>query len=271
MSWGERGAAPLRALSAFFKRDLRIALSYRLPFLLELAAIAFTVLMYFFVAELVPAGRVPGGYFAFVLIGLTVSSLLSAGVSALGANVRNEQIQGTLEALLASGLSVPALALGLAAYPMAAGACSAVVYLLVGAIAGVHVWPHANWLLALAAMVLGSVAFVGVGLVGAALVIVFRRAAAATAWLMAVLALVGGQLFPLDLLPDWLEALSALSPFTQALALTRAAVLEGVGWLGSLGRLAILGVEVIACVTLGLWSLARGLRHARRTGGVAQY
>lgn len=260
-----------RALVAFFKRDLRIALSYRIPFLLEFAAIAFTVLMYLFVAELVPSGRVPGGYFSFVLVGLTVSSFLAAGVSVLGANVRSEQVQGTLEALISCGLPIGSLAMGMAAYPMVSAALNTVVYLVVGALAGARAAPGANWTLALAAIVLGSAAFVGVGLIGAALVLVFRRAAAATGWLVAVLALAGGQMFPPDLLPGWLAALSVLSPFTQVLALARAALLEGAGWSESLLELAVLGLQAVAYLALGLLALARGLGHARRTGGLAQY
>lgn len=265
------GRTASRALVAFFKRDLRVALSYRIPFLLEFAAIAFTVLMYRFVAMLVPPGRVPGGYFTFVLVGLTVSAFLTAGVSVLGANVRNEQVQGTLEALLACGLPVGSLAVGTAAYPMVSAVLNAVIYFGVGAIAGARSVSGANWPLALVALVIGSAAFVGVGLVGAALVLVFRRAAAATGWLVAVLALAGGQMFPPDLLPGWLVALSRLSPFTQVLAVARAALLGRAGWAESLDELVVLGLQALVYAGLGLWALARGLRHARRTGGLAQY
>lgn len=260
-----------RTLVAFFKRDLRIALSYRVPFLLEFAAIAFTVLMYLFVAKLVPAGQVPGGYFAFVLVGLTVSAFMTAGVSVLGANVRDEQVQGTLEALLASGLPVGSLALGMAAYPLASAGVSSVVYLTVGALAGARSAPGANWSLTLAALLLGSAAFVGVGLGGAALVLIFRRAAAATGWLVAILVLAGGQMFPPDLLPGWLQALSQLSPFTQTLGVAREALFERAVWAESLRQLAALGLQAVVYLALGSWALALGLRHARRTGGLAQY
>lgn len=239
--------------------------------MLESAAIAFTVLIYRFVAELVPSGRVPGGYFSFVLVGLVVSAFLSAGVSVLGANVRNEQVQGTLEALLASGLSVGSLAMGIAAYPVVSAGFNSIIYLAIGALAGARSVSGANWDLALAAVMLGSLAFVGVGLMGTALVLVFRRATAVTGWLVAVLALVGGEMFPPDLLPGWLATFSVLSPFTQVLAIARAAVLEGAGWSKSWPEFAMLGLQAAACLALGLLALARGLAHARRTGGLSQY
>ena len=61
-----------------------------------------------------------------------MSAFLRAGISVVGANLRDEQVQGTLEALLACGLPVRSLALGMAAYPMASAVVSAVVYLVVG-------------------------------------------------------------------------------------------------------------------------------------------
>jgi ABC-2 type transport system permease protein len=202
---------------------------------------------------------------------LTVFAFLRAGISVVGANLRDEQVQGTLEALLASGLPVRSLALGMAAYPMVSAAMSAVVYFVVGALAGARSVPDANWLLALTALMIGSVALAGVGLIGAALVLVFQRAAAATGWLVAVMALAGGEMFPPDLLPGWLGALSGLSPFTQILVVARAALLEGAGWSGSFPRLALLVLQALAFTALGLWALTLGLRYALRTGGLAQY
>lgn len=260
-----------RAVGAFLQRDSRIALSYRVPFFLEFAAIAFTLLSYLFVSKLVPSGRVPGDYFVFVLVGLTVSVFLIAGVSVLGATLRDEQIQGTLEALLASGLPAGSIALGMSAYPMVSAGATAIIYIVVGAAFGARTPPDANWSLALVALLLASVAFVGVGLVGAALVLLFRRAAAATGWLVAILALAGGQMFPPDLLPGWLEAASQLSPFTQVLALARGALLEGANWGGSFARLAVLAIEGVGYLFIGLWLLSLSVQRVRRTGGIAQY
>ena len=86
-----------------------------------------------------------------------------------------------------------------------------------------------------------------------------------------MMALAGGEMFPPDLLPGWLLALSSLSPFTKILVVSRAALLEGASWSGSFPRLAALVLQALAFTALGLWALTLGLRHARRTGGLAQY
>lgn len=259
------------AMGAFFRRDVRVALSYKVPFMLEIVAIGFTVVTYTFLAKIVSPGSVPGGYFAFVLLGLTVSSFLGAGISVLGANLRQEQVQGTLEALLASGIPVRGLAAGMASYPVIEAMWTAVIYVAVGILAGARAEAGANWPLALVAVVIGSLSFVGLGLVGAALVLVFRRAAAATGWLLAVMSLAGGEFFPPSLLPGWFRALAQFSPFTQALRITREAVLAAAGWEDEGARLAALLGMAVFYVSLGIWALALGLRHARRTGSLSGY
>jgi ABC-2 type transport system permease protein len=266
-----RRASVRDAFAAFLRRDLRVALSYKIPFILEIAAIFFTVLTYIFVSKLISPGRVPGGYFAFVLIGLTVSGFLGAGVYQLGSNLRNEQIQGTLEALLASGVPIGGLAGGMAAYPFVSALWSAVIYVVVGALAGARAEPGANWLLALTALGIGAISFVAIGLVGAALVLIFRRAAAATGWLVAEMSLAGGELFPTALLPGWFRALANVSPYTQTLRLIRSAVLEAGGWADGASTLVVLAVMALGYGGIGIGALALGLRHARRTGSLGQY
>lgn len=259
-----------QAIGAFLRRDLQVALSYRLPFALEIVTIAFTVFTFSLVAHLVDPGEIQGGYFSFVVVGLAIAAFLDAGVVLVGGNLRQEQVQGTLEATFSAGLPVRALAAGISAYPMISAAIGAVAYVVLGALVGARA-PGANWPLAIGVTVLGSLSFAGIGLVGAALVLVFRRAAAATGFLVAVLSLAGGEFFPVRLLPGWFRLLSDLSPFTQTLRLARAAVFERASWGDSSGALAVLAVMAVAFGSLGIWVLALGLRRARRTGGLTQY
>lgn len=266
---GRRAGAAIAA-GAFLRRDLAVAVSYPVPFLLELVSIVFIVVTYVFVGRLVEPGRVPGGYFAFATLGLAVSALLGAS-SAVGTGVRDEQVQGTLESVVAAGLPIRALAAGMTAYPLVSAAVSAVAYVAVAAVAGFRTGPDPNWALVLAALLLSSVSFVGLGLVGAALVFVIRRGAAATSWLVAILALAGGEFFPPGMLPGWVQGLASLSPFTHGLATVRAALLEGASWSDRAGSLAALAALAVLYLGLGMVALAAGLRYARRTGGLAGY
>ena len=258
------------AVRAFLRRDAQVALSYRIPFLLEAAAALFVLVTYSLVGHLVEEGTVPGGYFSFVAIGLAVTAFLQAGLSVLAANFRQEQVQGTLEAVVSSGVPTRALAAGMAAYPMANAAVRVVVYALIGAALGARA-PGGNWGLALGATALGSVAFAGLGLVAAALVVTIRQAQSAVGLLVGLLALGAGSLFPPSLLPGWAESLAQASPVTHALRLTRDGLLEGASWSASAGRLGLLAVLAVVYAALGVAALAGSLGYARRRGGLGEY
>ena len=258
------------SIRAFAARDLEVALSYKIPFVLEIVGSAFAILTVWFVAKLVGPEIVPGGYFPFVVAGLVVSAFVDAGLSALGSGLREEQLTGTLEATLSSGLRPTALAAGMSAYPMVSAVFGAVVYTAMAAALGARIG-GANWSLALSAVAIGSVSFAGLGLVGAAIVLVVRRAAGAVGWLVAVLALGAGEFFPPDLLPGWVQKLALLSPFTWCLEIVRRSVLEREGWSDAWRAILVLIAMAFVFTGLGIWALTAALQHARRRGTLGQY
>ncbi len=263
--------SPRSAVGAFVRRDARVAWSYPLPLIAgEVLSAAFLLITFVFVGRLVDPGRVPGGYFSFAAAGIALTSFLAAGVSILSANFRQEQVQGTLEATLSVGLPARAVAAGMAAYPMAYAAGRSALYVGVAALLGARA-PGGNWSLALYGVVAGAIAFAGLGLVAAALVILFRQAQAAAAFLVSLLTVTAGSLFPASLLPNWAESLSELSPFTHSLRLVRAGLLRGDGWGASLGDVAALAGLAVAFAGMGVGALAWSIRRAMRTGAIADY
>jgi ABC-2 type transport system permease protein len=259
----------LQSIRAFLRRDLRIALSYRLAFASEVGSMLFSVVTYWLVSRLVGPAEVPGGYFSFAAVGLAVANFMQVIVLVAG-NVRQDQMMGTLEAVVAGGTGVPALAAGMVSYPLLSAAVRGIVYGAIAFSLGANT-VDANWPLAITGLVVGSVAFAGLSLVSVALVLLFRQAAAATGWFLSILTLAGGVLFPLRLFPSWATAAAKLSPFTQAVRLVRHALLGGATWVGNWVPLVTLVVMALACALLGLASVAGGLARARRSGTLAHY
>lgn len=260
----------MTTIGAFLRRDAQVAVSYRVPFVLEALSALFVMLTFSLLARLVESGRVPGGYFSFAATGVALTAFLQAGLSVVSANFRQEQVQGTLEALLSTGASTGGLAAGMAAYPVAFALARAAIYALVAAALGARV-ADANWGLAVGATMLGAVAFAGLGLVASALVLTIRQAAGAIGFLVSLLGLAGGALFPLDLLPRWARILGEVSPFTHALRLTRRALLEGSTWADGAGSLAILASVSLAYAALGMGALRMAIAWSRRRGGLGEY
>lgn len=261
-----------RSVLAFFRRDLAIAASYKVPFLLDIAAVLFGLLEFWFLSRIVEPTAVPGGYFPFVVVGLIASSLLAAGIITAAMTLRQEQVQGTLDVLVNCGLRPWALVAGLAVYPVVAAFVRAGILLaLVVMVDPRLAFATAHWGVAVVALGLGSMCFVALGMVTSALVIVFRQGAGAASWLMTMLVLLGGIAFPRQLLPGWLLPISDLSPLTQVLTLIRDALLSDLNWSQALPGLATLAAMAAAYGLLGGVVVAGALRRARRTGTLSQY
>jgi ABC-2 type transport system permease protein len=255
---------------ALIRRDLDIALSLKIPFLFEFVGTVFVVVEFYYLSRIVPETAQTGDYLGFVTTGLVVTTLLISGAATMAGNVRQEQVQGTLEVTLSSGVPPIAFMLGTAGYPLAAGAVRAILYAFVAYLVGARV-PGANWGVAVAALVAGTLAFVGVGLVAVSLVIVVRQAAGAIGWLLGAVTLLAGVMFPIDLLPTWLRFLAGLSAATWTLRIVREAVLEGAGWDSTWPGIVVLVVMAVVYGVVAVSVLRLALRRARRTGVLAQY
>jgi ABC-2 type transport system permease protein len=81
-----------------------------------------------------------------------------------------------------------------------------------------------------------------------------------------MLLVVSGVYYPVSVLPEWMQALSKISPATYALEGIRAAILDGDGldtmW-GVIWPLLIIGA---VSVPLGLWVFNRGEVYAKKHG-----
>jgi len=74
---------------------------------------------------------------------------------------------------------------------------------------------HANFATAAVFMVLGSVSFIGIGIMTAILPLMYvERGAQMTFVLQSVLLLISGVYYSVDVLPGWMRVLSNFSPAT---------------------------------------------------------
>lgn len=120
-----------------------------------------------------------------------------------------------------------------------------------------------------AALVLlsGSLSFVGIGVMGSILPLLFpERGSQMTHVIIATLLLISGVYYPVEVLPAFLQRVSVISPATYVLRGVRAALLEGVGlatlW-SDIWPALLIGV---ATIPLGLWIFGLAERYAKRTG-----
>lgn len=151
----------------------------------------------------------------FLVPGILALAVMSTSMVSLGIATGFERSYLVLKRLAATPLGTGRL---IAAKTIAVACVEAVQMVLLVALGLALGWSpeSANWLLALAAVVVGTFAFAGIGL---ALAGNLRGEVnlAASNGLYLILLLLGGLLFPLERLPAFLEAVGRATP-THALA-----------------------------------------------------
>jgi ABC-2 type transport system permease protein len=264
--------ADIAGATAVLKRDYVVFRSYRLRFLSEVVAASLGVALFYYVSRLVSGGGFESSdeYFAYAVVGLAVLEVLTAALMAMPLSLRQELVAGTFERALVSAFGPVPCVLAMSIFPFLTAVLGATITIAVGwLVFGMPVeWTTLP--LALPAAVLGYVAFLPFAILLTAAVFVFKRVGAGVGLLVTCLSLVAGVLFPVALLPGWIEWLSEVQPLTPALELTRHLVVgspvDSV-WEPVLRLLAFIAVLLPISIAL----LQACLRYAQRHGTVLEY
>jgi ABC-2 type transport system permease protein len=116
-------------------------------------------------------------------------------------------------------------------------------------------------------LVVGSLSFIGVGIMGSILPLLFpERGSQMTHVIIAVLLLVSGVYYPISVLPEALQKLAVLSPATYVLDGTRLALLEGTPTTKLWPYIWPTLIMGLIAVPVGLWIFGLAERYAKRTG-----
>jgi len=262
----------LRELWLFFWRDLSIARTYRTMFVLEAIQALFGAAMFYYVARFVdtPALRqaLPqrGSYFAFSLVGFVFLDYLNVALDTFDRSLEEARDNGTLEQLLVTQTSLPVFVAGSAIYPFAATTLRIVVYVAWGATLFGFPLRAANWLAVLAVLLATLLAFSGLGILSASYLLLFKRGNPAKWFFLGVSSVAGGMLFPVSILPDWLQLVARLNPVTYALDAMRASLLGGAGIAALWRPLAVLLLFAAVLLPLSMSVFAWSLRRTKITG-----
>lgn len=260
-------------MAAVVRRDYHVARSYRLPFVLDLFYGVINLVVFFFIsrtfADASPA-NLDGApdYFAFAAVGIALTIVLGAASSGLAARIREEQLTGTLEALLAQPLTITEVALGLAGFPFLFAIVRAAFYILVGgALLGLDL-SGTDWIGFATVLVVAGVSLSALGVLFGALVLVIKRGEVLAGMVTTGMGLVSGAFFPIAVLPGWLEPLGAVVPTRFAFDGLRAAIFRGEGWGGDALALLLFGALALP---LAIFAFGQALGYARRAGSLGQY
>jgi ABC-2 type transport system permease protein len=269
--------AELAKLPAFVRRDVLTLLSYRFPFVGDIVGLLFQSVMFYFVSRLVSRDRMPlieghrPDYLAFVSVGIAVAAFMEVGLGRMLQSVQSERMIGTLESLLVTPTRLATIQLGPAMYdlvyvPVRTGLFLTLVSLLYGMRLNLSGIPPA------AAILVAFIPFVwGLGVLGAANILTFRRGNTMIGFITTVLSIGSGAYFPLELLPGWAETIAKANPVAIALSGMRANLLADAGWDQVWWRAAVLLPMSAVMVVLGALAFRRAVARERRLGTIGLY
>jgi ABC-2 type transport system permease protein len=202
-----------------------------------------------------------------LVIGTIFWSYLSIVFEFIAEAVQWERWEGTLEYTFMAPVRRYAQLLGAAAYAVIFGLVHTLFVLLVLWLFFSLDLSNANFATAAAFTLLGTVSFAGIGIAASILPLMYvERGAQMVFVIQSVLLLVSGVYYAVDVLPGWMQAISAFSPATYVLDGVRAGLIDGVGigdLLHDVWPLLLMGAVLIPA---GLWAFGVAERYAKRTG-----
>jgi len=204
---------------------------------------------------------VPGGsYFDFVAPGFIGMGVMMSGLTAVGAALAREREIGTLDGLLMAPISRVSIILGKTlAQTLRNLLQGAFIIFLAIFVFGVHV--RGNPLLIAAILILGTLSFLGIGIVATSIAKEQESAQFILGFLQFPMMFLSGVLFPMEQMPLPLQYVAKVLPLTYAVDALRKVMVLGVGPEGVVFQLFILVILSTVTMLLGVPLFDRTVRR----------
>ncbi len=264
-----------RRVVAMARKELITLSSYRFDLLLRMIEIWYFALSFYFIDRFVGTvdllADMEGGYFEFILIGSIVTSFARVGLSSFPALISEEQDDGTLEMTLTTPTPTWVLLVGGFAVPVVFLVVETVLLVGVGlGIFGSGV-PVMGLLRSVPVLLLTALSFVPLGVLGGAFIVLAKRGDPFSAIGNRLAILLSGALYPLSVLPGWLQDVAMLVPSTHGVTAVRHLAQADGRFSEVIGEMMILAVFVVVALPVTLLIFERALGVARRCGNLGTY
>ena len=199
-----------------------------------------------------------------LLVGAVVWAYLGVIFEILTETVAWERWEGTIEYTFMAPLSRPVHLFGMGLFAIVYGIVRAILLFGVVALFFDLELPHADYFAAIVLLLVASVSFIGIGMMTAVLPLISPEKGTQLGFMaQGILLVISGVYYDVDVLPEWMQWFSTISPATYALDGLRDAILDGDGLTAMGDELWPLVVIGIVSIPLGLWVFRR---YAKRHG-----
>jgi ABC-2 type transport system permease protein len=208
----------------------------------------------------------------FLLIGTLIWAYLSALLDDMSLVIMWERWEGTIEHTLMAPVPRAVHLIGMSAFGMLHAlmrtglilACSLPFFSVdLG---------HAQWLTVLIVMVVGSISLVALGILAGILPMLYpERGEQMSFMVQALVLLVSGVYYGVNVLPGWLQVASHASPATYLLRGVRAALINGTGFSQQAETIGVLAAFGVVLLPVSLMTFGAAERWARKTGRLKRH
>ncbi|MCK5345443.1 MAG: ABC transporter permease [Candidatus Heimdallarchaeota archaeon] len=200
-----------------------------------------------------------GSSFDFVAPGIIAMNVMMSGLTALGAALARERESGTLDGILMSPISRTSIILGKTVSHtirnlFQGGITIAIAVLIFG------VTIRGNPLLIVFILILGTISFLGLGIIATAIAKEQESAQLILGLLQFPMMFLSGVLFPIEQMPPILQTVSKVLPLTYAVEALRKVMILGVGFEAIILPITILVILGVVTMTLGVPLFERAVK-----------
>ncbi len=267
-----RSTGPIILAWAFVERQTNLWKRYWAWELVWLVYGVVNTLAITFIAREVEAAGIAGAGGAndlvlFLLLGTLVWAYLSAVMDDISLVVTWERWEGTIEHTLMAPVPRWVHLVGMSVFGVLhATVRTALIFAIALPFFAVD-FSQADWLAAVAVIAVGSVSIAGLGILAGVLPLIYpERGTQMSFMAQAVILLISGVYYSVEVLPGWLQFLSYFSPATYLLEGIRGAIIHGESVSELADTLAILALFGVVLVPLSVFVFAVAERWAKRTG-----
>lgn len=269
-----RFARGVQVQRAFFRIGWLAIISYPAVIVTRQLSLVVTMVMYFFLSELVNESALVGGdYFTYVMLGLIVLQLLDSGLTGFGFQVQEEIQTGRLEGYLVEPVRWWVLPFGMMQFPIVFRLANNSLALLIAFALGLDI-RLSGALPALALIALGIAATASIGLLSASVRILSKRSDPVAQMYQVLAMLFAGTFFSIDQLPTWLRPLSYAVPHTYVISGVRRLLMPNGSEIAGPDLATAIIALLIWCVVfyaIGITLYNRVMERGRELGVLAGY
>jgi ABC-2 type transport system permease protein len=203
----------------------------------------------------------------FLLIGTLVWAYMSAVLDDMALVVMWERWEGTIEHTLMAPVPRVVHLLGMSVFGVLHGLVRTSLILACSLPFFSVDLGHADWQAAAVVIAVGSLSLVGLGIMSAILPLLYpERGEQMSFMVQALVLLISGVYYAVNVLPGWLQAVSRISPATYLLRGVRATIIDGRGFGPEAATLAILAIFGLLLIPAALVAFGLAERWAKKTG-----